>query len=423
MSATISIAGAVRPLWARFVRWFFANFFQLLIAAVSLSQWGVLWWLAGPRQGAIWPIHVAGPSAIYAINRQLIVRPRRLGVERLPRLYYAVAFTCLFCGAFLLLNGVVWTTAKLFLGALTVEALGTTAHQGAASSLDSTFRWLARLGVGGIMFSFAYGYSIGQLRLRITRLPLRLRHFGSTLDGLRIAQVSDIHIGLNLDAAQLERFVARLSSLQPDLICITGDIADSANADLASFLPILGRLQAPHGVFAILGNHDHYAGADRVVEALRRHTHFTILRDEVASIEIRGQRVHVIGLDDRGRDWARGLPAVPQLTELLATLPSDEPKLLLCHRPDVFEQAAAADIALTLSGHTHGGQLALPWFGGRYRNLAEFITAFDRGLYERDGCFLYVNCGLGVTGQRIRLCTPREISVVEVRSAASLQAA
>ena len=73
-------------------------------------------------------------------------------------------------------------------------------------------------------------------------------------------------------------------------------------------------------------------------------------------------------------------------------------------------------MALTLSGHTHGGQLGIPWLHGRVRNLAEFITPFDRGLFERDGAYLYVNCGLGVTGQRIRLSTPREITLIEVGS-------
>ncbi len=93
------------------------------------------------------------------------------------------------------------------------------------------------------------------------------------------------------------------------------------------------------------------------------------------------------------------------------------PILLLAHRPDIFPQAAAAGVALTLSGHTHGGQLALPWFDGRRRNLAAFITRFDRGLYRDRDSYLYVNCGLGVTGQRIRLFTPREITVFELAAA------
>jgi hypothetical protein len=107
---------------------------------------------------------------------------------------------------------------------------------------------------------------------------------------------------------------------------------------------------------------------------------------------------------------------VAYLDSVLPALPDGEPVLLLCHRPDIFPQAAAGGVALTLSGHTHGGQLGVPWFNGRVRNLAEFITRFDRGLFEHRGSYLYVNCGLGVTGQRIRLCTPREITLIEARS-------
>ena len=102
------------------------------------------------------------------------------------------------------------------------------------------------------------------------------------------------------------------------------------------------------------------------------------------------------------------------LAGLLEAAPAGVPVLLLSHRPDIFHQAAASRVALTLSGHTHGGQLAVPWFGGRRRNLAEFITPFDRGLYRRSDSVLYVNSGLGVTGQRIRLLTPREVSVFEL---------
>jgi uncharacterized protein len=246
---------------------------------------------------------------------------------------------------------------------------------------------------------------------------LPLRHCAAPLEGLRIVQISDIHIGQNLTRAQLERFVARVNALSPDLICITGDIADGPSADLEECLPALAQLRAAHGVFAILGNHDHYAGPEWVEEALRQLTPFTVLREERTAIVVNGQRLHIIGLDDHGRDWARGMTRAAYLDTALAAIPPDEPVLLLSHRPDIFPRAAAAGVALTLSGHTHGGQLGIPWFNGRVRNLAEFITRFDRGLFERNGSYLYVNCGLGVTGQRIRLSTPREITLIEIQTA------
>ena len=422
MSPAVAVRTA-QSLWTSFVRWFFRHFFKLLIAAISVSQWIVLWWFLG-RSGMPVYWHFIGATAMYLLNRNVVARTRqhglaRHGVIRMPRLYYAVAFTSLFCALFLLVNGIAWTAARVFLGALVVEASSANGGFPAISPIDTLFRWLGNAGSGGIMLAFAYGYTFGQQRLSINRIPLPLHRFDGELSSLRIAQISDIHIGQNLLVEELERFTKQVNDLQADLICITGDIADSATSDLDTFLPVLAQLRAKHGVFAILGNHDHYAGPDAVVAALRRHTDFTVLRDDVATLDIAGRRLHVIGLDDRGRDWARGATEVPRLTELLERLPVDEAKILLSHRPDIFPRAAEANIALTLSGHTHGGQLALPWFRGRYRNLAEFITPFDRGLYEIAGCFLYVNCGLGVTGQRIRLCTPREISVVEANSASA----
>ena len=116
--------------------------------------------------------------------------------------------------------------------------------------------------------------------------------------------------------------------------------------------------------------------------------------------------------------FALGLESGAEILESDVHLTRDGvPVLLLVHRPDLFDQAAASSVPLTLSGHTHGGQIAIPWFGGRRRNLAEFITPFHRGLYRAGDSALYVNSGLGVTGQRIRLCTPREISVFELTPA------
>jgi predicted MPP superfamily phosphohydrolase len=321
----------------------------------------------------------------------------------------------------LITSGAVWLTLRAVLGALSAQAavLDPTAVSG---GIDRVFSSLVTLGMGAIALLMGYGYTFGQRELRVTRHTLRVAGLGAR-SALRIAHISDIHVGQNLALDQLDEFVARVNALDPDLICITGDIADSPAADYGAFFPVLGRLRARHGVIAILGNHDHYAGAERVVAELRRWTDFRILRDEAITLSLDDGAIHVIGLDDRGRDWARGVFSCAKLGELIDAAPADVPILLLSHRPDIFLQAARAGVALTLSGHTHGGQLALPWFGGRRRNLAEFITRFDRGLFERDSSYLYVSSGLGVTGQRIRLFTPREIGVFELNSRSPLPAA
>src|SRR5215468_1381978 len=403
------------PLWARLraavARRFYHHFFRLLLVAASAAQWAVAAWVLALGFGwaPTWPVHLIGVAVLYACNRFMTrsQAPRRRGVFRV---YTATAFVALFCSAFLLASALFFAVAHGVLGVLTAQALEGS-RTTLAAGVDGAFRWVTSLGMAAIALTMGYGYAFGQRALRVTRMTL-------PLDGLprplRIAQISDIHIGQNLTLEELRGFVARVNATAPDLICVTGDIIDSPRADCATFLPVLAELQAPLGVCAILGNHDHSVGAERVVAELRKRTAFHILRDSALTLEIGAGRLHVIGLDDRGRDWARGLQSDGRLADLLEAAPEGVPVLLLSHRPDVFRQAAAYNVPLTLSGHTHGGQLAVPWFGGVRRNLAEFVTAFDRGLYQSGSSWLYVNSGLGVTGQRIRLFTPREISVFEL---------
>src|SRR5207249_1899736 len=144
----------------------------------------------------------------------------------------------------------------------------------------------------------------------------------------------------------------------------------------AAFATLAG-LRARHGVLVTLGNHDFYAGAETVTEALRRLTPFTVLRDGAVHLDVDGARLTVVGIDDLGRDWARGVLEHPALPSLAAAVPAGNLLIVLSHRPDCFAQAARLGAALMLSGHTHGGQLALPaWLGRRARNLAQFISRF-----------------------------------------------
>lgn len=401
---------------AGLARLFYRYFFLLLLVVASAAQWAVVAWGLHVATGLAlpWWGQALAVAALYAFNRWITaLRPRHASGPAF-RAYTATAFISLFCATFLLAVAALWGLTSTLLGALSAQALTVGAQSSLVAGIDGTFHWVATLGMVMIALTMGYGYAVGQHQLHVTRTTLPMRGLGRPL---RIAQISDIHVGQNLTMRQLRGFVDQVNRLDADLICVTGDIADSPSADYARFFPLLGELRARYGVCAILGNHDHYAGADRVVDELQRWTPFQVLRDEAITLDVDGAALHVIGLDDRGRDWARGVLSDARLAELLEAAPGATPVLLLAHRPDVFHQAAAAGVGLTLSGHTHGGQLALPWFGGRRRNLAEFITAFDRGLYAAQGVHLYVNCGLGVTGQRIRLFTPREISLFELEPA------
>jgi predicted MPP superfamily phosphohydrolase len=394
-------------------RLFYAQFFRLLVLAASAAQWAVLAWgiRIGSGRSLPWWVHGLAVGALYVANRALTRRHRTGWVFRA---YTATAFVALFCAVFLSASAAVFLLAQGVLGVLSAHALSADGQAMVGAGLDGAFRWVASAGMAAIALTMGYGYAFGQRQLRVTRISLAVRGLTRSL---RIAQISDIHVGQNLSLAQLSTFVARVNASAPDLICVTGDIADSPLVDYAAFFPVLGQLRARFGVCAILGNHDHFAGAARVAAELRRRTAFRVLRDSAITLDIDGAPLHVVGLDDRGRDWARGVQSDGRLAELLEAAPDDVPVLLLVHRPDLFRQAAAAAVPLTLSGHTHGGPLAIPWFGGRRRNLAEFITPFHRGLYRAGDSALYVNSGLGVVGQRIRLFTPREITVFELTPA------
>lgn len=397
----MSYAATIQPYLAA---WFFRNFFHLLLIASSLAMWVVPIWVLHALRIAELPLtaHLLGVVATYLVNRSIVQqRPRRMPTPWMRR-YSAVALVLLICSGFLFASLAVFSVAGVLAGVV---------DPAASAALAGASRWWGLSGIALLCGTMVFGYTGGQRQLCVNRIEVPIAHWRGSL---RVVQLSDIHVGQNLSREQLEHFVARANAEAPDLVCITGDIADGPGADMEGFFPILARLQAKFGIIAILGNHDHYVGGDRVEAALRK-VGIEVLRDGAMTLDLGTDRLHVIGLDDRGRDWARGVNDDHVLRDLLAEAPRGVAQLLLVHRPDVFAQAAREGVDLTLSGHTHGGQLAMPWFGGRRRNLAEFMTRFDRGLFEIADSRLYVNCGLGVTGQRIRLFTPREISVFEFR--------
>jgi uncharacterized protein len=405
MASTEETAGALAPplgLAERAKRAFFRSFFRLLLGFIALAEWACVAWVlfvAGvhvPRA-----VHVLVPFAIYALNRWILIRPRRPRprLDVVLRVYVPLAFSSIFLALFLALAGLVWSVAGIFAG----------------PGLARAYYWLVNAGfatVGGLLF---YGYTFGRRALTVSRLEVVVPGLPRALDGLRIVHLSDLHLGQYLDTAELAEHVARVNALAPDVICLTGDLVDRPETCAPAF-PTLAGLRARHGVLVTLGNHDFYAGAETVTAALRRLTPFRVLRNERVDLEIDGEVLTLVGVDDLGRDWARGVLEHPALPPLAAGVPAGRPFIVLSHRPDCFPQAARLGAALMLSGHTHGGQLALPWPRRRVRNLAEFITGFDRGVYHDGQATLYVNRGLGFTGQRIRLFTPREIACLELRA-------
>ena len=245
---------------------------------------------------------------------------------------------------------------------------------------------------------------------RVRERELRLPHWPARLDGLRVALISDLHAGApHVDEDRIARLVDTVAPHRPDLILLLGDFIDPTVAGGTEVAPEavaerLRRLEAPLGVFAVLGNHDwDHAGA-RVGAALRA-AGIAVLENEAIDLG----RLHLAGLADlrtRGADVER----------TLARVPPERPVLLLSHDPDVFPRVPRR-VALTVAGHTHGGQVAVPVL--RRRNIpSRFGERYARGHIVEDGRHLYVTAGFGTTGWPVRLLAPSEVVILRLRPAA-----
>ena len=240
----------------------------------------------------------------------------------------------------------------------------------------------------------------------VRNLDLPLARLPNELEGYRVAQLSDLHIGSFDGPRAGARWVRRTNTLKPDLVVVTGDLVTSGTEFYTDAAEVLSGLQAPDGVICILGNHDQW-DAGRFEAALRARG-LTVLSNDSRVIR-RGEAALVIaGLGDPYTEKA----------DLVATLRgriAGAPTILLSHYPEWFEAAAREQVELVLSGHTHGGQLGVPFLADRF-NLATLTRQRPRGLFRSGASWLYVNAGLGTTGPPVRLGVAPEIALFALRS-------
>lgn len=226
-----------------------------------------------------------------------------------------------------------------------------------------------------------------------------------SFEGLRIAQISDVHAGTFMPPERLSRVRQVAEALLPDLIVFTGDQLDRRDVDADIFVHGFAGIQAPLGVFGVLGNHDHLAGPE-LAEAALEAVGATPLINAAAMLERGGARLMLAGVDDPDAEAGRG----PDMSVLRRT-PADF-RLLLSHQPRVWHSAAASGADITLSGHTHGGQIVLRT--GRL-SVARLGTPYIAGPYLRDDDLLYVSRGIGVGVVPIRYGSPAELDCITLR--------
>jgi uncharacterized protein len=279
----------------------------------------------------------------------------------------------------------------------------------------------------------AYGCTVGRLWYRLVHVEVPITALPPSLDGLRIVQLSDLHIGDFMPRTAIRRAVTMANTAQADLAVVTGDLISYGRDPLEDCIAELSQLRAPLGIWGCHGNHERSALVETRTQALFQRYGMHLLRQQCAELAWRAGSINLIGVDDQ-RQRPGGGELFPMLRGIESLIRRDIPNILLSHNPDTFVQAAALGIELSLSGHTHGGQIRFA-LGGLHWSPARFITPFVAGLYRlplgheihaagaaaTPGCaksaFLYVNRGLGTFGLPVRLGVPPEITVLTLRAA------
>ncbi len=239
----------------------------------------------------------------------------------------------------------------------------------------------------------------------LQRRTLHLPTLPAAWDGLRLLQISDVHAGPYMGIDRMLRIRDFALRLEPDVIVFTGDQMDRRESDAELFVRGFEGLDAPMGVWGILGNHDHFI-EPRVSEEALRSVGIQPLINEGVTFDRSGSTLALIGLEDLTASSGRTADF-----SVLERFPTSF-RICLCHQPQGWQQAVAAGAHLTLAGHTHGGQIALT---RRNLNVARIGTRYIAGPYRRDDAFLYVSRGVGVGAVPVRVGAPPEIDLLTLR--------
>ncbi|MCB9887958.1 MAG: metallophosphoesterase [Planctomycetes bacterium] len=246
-----------------------------------------------------------------------------------------------------------------------------------------------------------------QRGLGFPEIEIPLRRGAPGLDGLRIAFVSDIHAGSYMDERDLCRIFAKIAARKPDVVCLGGDLINTREREILLFRRALAEVAPPLGVFAVPGNHDHFWGKDLGLwSPFLREQGVEVLTNRGVRIERDGGALWLAGVDDLTE-------GEPDLDQALRGARHDEPVILLSHHPDFFFEAAAVGIDLTLSGHTHGGQICVLGKAA----ILHSAFGYQGGHYREADSTLFVSRGVGATVLPLRIGAPAEVPIFTVRIA------
>lgn len=371
-----------------------------IVAALMGMQWGVLLWLVGPAWSP------ATLAAAYLALVALSVAPAGVLVRGLTGALYpsaAVRRWVLRPFWYLLFALPLLTTAAA-LGALAGWPLGAL-HAGARAAAGGSAALLVLLGVAGYA---------GTRRLVVRRLTFAFPDLPAAFDGLTVAHLSDLHVGPHTPPRLLARVRRTVEEAAPDLVVYTGDQVDDYARDTEPFAAAFEGLRGPLGAVAVAGNHDVYAGWTNVRRGLEA-MGLTVLVNEAAPLTRGGATLWVAGTGDPAGDaWhaGGGADAAPDVDATLADVPRGAFVLALAHNPALWPALARRGVSLTLSGHTHYGQIAVPaldWC------LASLFLDHAMGTHRDGAARLYIHPGTGYWGLPLRLGAWPEVALVTLR--------
>jgi predicted MPP superfamily phosphohydrolase len=272
-----------------------------------------------------------------------------------------------------------------------------------------------QLPTGFIMWTYAVGFVLAAYGIVVRRrwfvvqeLDVRVAGLDPKLDGYRIAQLSDLHIGTTTPRAWGERWARAANERKPDMAVVTGDLLTSGTEFYDDVAGVVSTLSARDGVYVSMGNHDYFGDGESFVARLRA-TGATVLRNEGRLLEREGAKLYLAAIDDT---WTRR----DDMDAALSGRVEGVPTVLLAHEPERFRDAAKRGVELVLSGHTHGGQVAVP-FLYKWLNLSRLTHHYTLGIYKKGRSTLHVHPGLGTTGPPIRLGIAPAVVLLTLRAA------
>jgi uncharacterized protein len=268
-------------------------------------------------------------------------------------------------------------------------------------------RWRSLVIGGLVLFSLLYIQLIEPSWIEIKQVAVTLPHLDRAFENYKIVQMTDIHADRWMTPDRLSKIVQLVNQQQPDLVTLTGDYVTRAAERYAPTLTVLNQLNSPDGAIAVLGNHDQWTNPQVLVETLSR-SGIQVLRNQVQAIVRGDATLQVAGVGDV-------LAGDANLPQVMAQMPPTGTGIMLAHEPDFADRTAATQrFALQLSGHSHGGQVYIPFVK---RIVPKLAKNYPAGLYQVDDLWQYTSRGLGMAGLRIRFNCRPEITVLTLHGA------